>query len=83
MSVEFDGRRYEVLLGSDVQNDGMYLEMSDVTDGAPEVVLFAFYSDSDGHMTFSAYREELPFAAVEWFLSEAKQRLSPVTAAGT
>ena len=75
MTVEFEGRRYAVLLGSDVRNDGMYLEMSEVTNSAPDVVLLAFHSEADGRMTFSAYREDLPFSAVEWFLSEAKRRL--------
>lgn len=77
MTVEFAGRRYEVLLASDVVDDGVALEMSDVTDASPELVLFAFYSDADGEMTFSAFREELPFEAVEWFVGEARRRLPP------
>ncbi|HLL03556.1 MAG TPA: hypothetical protein VK539_23430 [Myxococcaceae bacterium] len=77
MSVEFEWRTYELLLCSDVQADGMYLEMMDTTDDARTVVLVAFYSDADGRMTLSAYRENLPLAAVEWFIAEAKRCLPP------
>ncbi len=79
MPIEFDGRRFSVQLGSDVVNDGMFLEMDELTPDGSSTVLYAFYSDVDGRMTFSAFREELPLTAVEWFISEAKRRLPPVS----
>jgi hypothetical protein len=33
-------------------------------------------------MTFSAYRRDLPFAAVEWLVREAARRLPPDAPAG-
>jgi len=81
MSITFDGRPYQLLFGSDVQRDGVYLELNDVSGASPVVVLFAFYSDADGRMTFSAYREDVPFEAVEWFTAEARRRLPSVTPA--
>ena len=75
MKTVFDGREYEVLRGSDVQNDGMYLEMSDVSGKTRETVLFAFRSYRDGRMTFSAYREDLPLEAVAWFIEQARRLL--------
>lgn len=74
MRAEFEGRRYEVLLGSDVQADGMYLELAELTDAAAASVV-VFRSDADGRMTFSASCRDLPLAAVEWFVVEAKRRL--------
>jgi len=53
---------------------GMYLEIS---DGA-EQLIEVFYSDADGLMTFSAYRQDLPLALVEWAIAEGKSRLTPV-----
>ena len=79
MSINFDGRPYELLFGSDVQRDGVYLELNDVSGPSPAVVLFAFYSDIDGRTTFTAYREDVPLEAVEWFTSEARRRLPSVT----
>ena len=81
MSITFDGRPYELLFGSDVQHDGVYLELNDVSGPSPVVVLFAFYSDADGRMTFSAYREDVPLEVVEWFAGEARRRLPSVTPA--
>lgn len=77
MKTEFGGRRYEVLRGSDVQNDGMYLEMNDVSGSTPDTVLFAFRSDRDGRFTFSAFRQDLPLEAVEWFIGRARALLAP------
>jgi hypothetical protein len=81
MPITFDGHPYELLFGSDVQRDGVYLELNDVSGATPVAVLFAFYSDADGRMTFSAYREDVPFGAVEWFIAEARRRLPSVTPA--
>jgi hypothetical protein len=72
----FDGREYEILLGSDVQNDGMFLEMNDLSGNVPDTVLFAFRSDIDGRVTLSAYREDLPLDAVAWFVQRARETLT-------
>jgi len=64
-----------VLFGSDVVNDGVYLEARDkATD---EVVLLSFYSDSDGSLSFEPHREGLPPGFVEWFRTESERRLPP------
>ena len=75
MKIEFEGRAYELLFGSDVQRDAVYLELSDVSGRAPLVVLDAFHGDADGRITLSAYREDLPLALVEWFVAEVRRRL--------
>lgn len=79
MLIEYGNRRYEILFGSDVINDGVYLELNDITEEPSENLLFAFWSDVDGSFTFSAYRENLPFELVETFLKEARKRLPPGT----
>lgn len=77
MRVEYAGRQYAMILGSDVIHDGMFLEMNDVTVEPEETILFAFWSDADGSLTFSAYKEQLPFELVELFMHEARTRLPP------
>jgi hypothetical protein len=69
---------YEVLFGSDVVNDGVYLEARARASG--EVVLLSFYSDVDGSMSFEQYHGDLPPGFVEWFRAESGRRLLPADA---
>ncbi len=70
------GKEYEIIFGSDVDNDGVYLEARDrATD---EIVMFAFYSDADGTLSFLLHAEGLPTGFVEWFRAESERRLPPV-----
>ena len=60
MRIEFDGCPFELVYGSDIQRDGVYLEVSDVSGPDPVAVLDAFHWDADGRITVSAYREGFP-----------------------
>ncbi|MFO0888805.1 MAG: hypothetical protein U0790_06615 [Isosphaeraceae bacterium] len=70
--------RFEVLFGSDLDNDGVYLEARDRS--TDEVVLVSFYSDADGSLSFEQHREGLPAEFVEWFRAESQRRLPPADA---
>jgi hypothetical protein len=78
-TVEFEGRQYSLTRACDLERDGMGLEMDDIADGGRELVLYAFYSDADGRISLSAFREDLPLAMVEWFISRARELLPPVS----
>ncbi|WP_020468292.1 hypothetical protein [Zavarzinella formosa] len=67
--------RYEVVMASDLQRDGMWLEFSDRLCG--ELVFLAFYSDIDGSMEFEKIQANLPPDAEAWFREEAIRRLPP------
>jgi hypothetical protein len=69
------GQEYRYVVGSDVQRDGMYLEVTD-TQTEPDV-LEVFYSDQTDQMTFTAYRWDIPLELVEWAVTLAKERLIP------
>ena len=73
--VEIAGQSYQIVVGSDIDRDGMYLEVQDTTDA---LVAEVFYSDKDGAMTFTTYRPDVPLALVEWMIAEGKARLTPV-----
>jgi hypothetical protein len=49
-----------------------------VTGSADDQALEAFYSDSNGTMTFSAHREDLALDVVEWFVRKARELLPRV-----
>ncbi len=75
MIIKHRNKQYEMTFGSDVINDGMYLELR---ENYSDVLLFAFWSDADSEFTFSAYQSDLPFDLVELFIQEARRRLPPV-----
>ncbi|WP_046120504.1 hypothetical protein [Ensifer aridi] len=75
--IEFGGRHFVLIHGSDVQRDGMYIEISEQIDGGTHVVLEVFYRDEDGRMTFSAFSEDLPLELVEFAAQTARERLTP------
>jgi hypothetical protein len=74
MIFDCNDRKYEIILGSDIVADGMYLEAREVEEPT-EVLLFAFWSDVDGSFTFSSYKQDLPFVLVEVFVQMARERL--------
>jgi hypothetical protein len=77
---EILGQSYVVTVGSDIQRDGMYLE---VEDDAEAVLAEVFYHDGDHTMTFTSYRSNLPLPLVEWMIVHAKERLIPVSGNGS
>lgn len=68
---------FELTMVSDVQRDGMFLELSDgVIEHAP--LAEVFYSDSDGRMTFATFdNASVPLDIVEWMIAEGRRRLPP------
>jgi hypothetical protein len=64
--------RYETVMASDVDRDGMYLELWERSPPR-ELALWAFYSDADGSFEFGRYRDDVPPE------QEARRRLPPMT----
>lgn len=77
MTLIINNRHYEMIMGSDDINDGMYLELNDITNNKTVQIMNAFFSGVDGKFTFWAYKDEIPFELVEVFVSEARRRLPP------
>lgn len=76
MTVKCEGKEYEIIFGSDVDNDGFFAECT--AEGKyDEVLLYAFWSDAGEGFTFSAFKEDLPFELVEIFVAQARRRLPP------
>jgi hypothetical protein len=71
------GREYHCVIGSDVQRDGMYLEIAETSAG-PEIVEI-FYSDQTHEMTVTTYRPDVPLEVVEWAIAKARERLIPTS----
>lgn len=78
--IELAGRNYKATIGSDVQRDGMYLELADQDE---RIVGEIFFSDVDGKMTVTLSQPEVPLEVVKWMIATAKIRLPPTDAVGS
>jgi hypothetical protein len=76
---EFDGRQFEVVMASDLDRDGMALELTDLADeSGVGPVLEAFWHDSEPGSDFIVHRSTvLPLPVIERFVEEARRRLPP------
>jgi hypothetical protein len=71
---------YRFVLGSDVERDGMFLELRREESGRRELLLEVFRSDADGALSFSAARPcDVPFGTVERFIARARAELADPT----
>ncbi|OBU04888.1 hypothetical protein [Morganella psychrotolerans] len=72
MFIEDNGTRYEIIRGSDVVRDGMYLELS-LPDTYPvEQLAEIFYSDVTHDFIISIFADSLPLSVIEILVAEAK-----------
>ncbi len=70
---------YRTVRGSDLQRDGMYLELIEESTGAE--VAEVLYSDATHEMTVSVFKPELPLRVVEMLIEKAKYDLPPTHSA--
>jgi hypothetical protein len=75
---EHEGRNFEVVMASDVINDGMGLELTDLGSSESGPALEAFWHDDGKTFDFIAHHAGiLPFAVVERFVAAARKNLPP------
>ena len=75
MGTEIDGAEYEFFSGSDVDRDGMYLEVFSPSNEGRELLGEIFYSDEHKTFSLSLFKEGVPLAVVEELISAAKRVL--------
>ena len=76
---EADGRRFEVLMASNVDRDGMALELTDLDqERGPGHALEIFWSDAESTFTFFAHRAiDVPLDILSRFVDTAVRSLPP------
>lgn len=75
MFIEVNGTRYEIIRGSDVVRDGMYLELR-LPDTSPvEQLAEIFYSDVTHQFSIRIFADNLPLSIIETLITEAKTAL--------
>ncbi|MDW7783322.1 hypothetical protein [Morganella morganii] len=72
MFIEENGTRYEIIRGSDVIRDGMYLELR-LPDTSPvEQLAEIFYSDVTHQFSIRIFADNLPLSIIEILVAKAK-----------
>ena len=69
--------QYKIVFGSDIDRDGVFLELSREEAGASRPVIEIFRSDADGRITVTSEPEPIP---LDWFtqiLDQVKTDLLP------
>lgn len=73
----FNGIEYEIVRGSDVDRDGMYLELSEKV--SRKIVAEVFYSDKTHDFSISCFEQDMPLTLIESLINDSKQLLPPVS----
>jgi hypothetical protein len=71
--------KFEIVFGSDVIHDGVYLELSEVGAQSRTPLVDIFRGDSDGTLRATFYTDEgyeLPFSVLEEFVQRARTELA-------
>jgi hypothetical protein len=68
---------YTIVRGSDVDRDGMYLELSEKE--SKKIIAEVFHSDRTHDFSLSCFRPDIPLALIESLINDAKQLLPPIS----
>ncbi len=71
--------KFEGLIGSDLERDGMYLEISEFPYNSVEVILEIFYSDITNKFSITLFKKNVALELIEEAIKIAKHRLVPVS----
>lgn len=80
MDREHQGARYTTLMFSDIQRDGMGLELHCTAQGRARTVAEIFYSDAEHTWTLATFDCDVPLDLIEELIAEARRRLPPEAA---
>ncbi len=69
--------KFEGLIGSDVERDGMYLEISESPYNSVEAILEIFYSDVTDKFSITLFKDNVSLELIEEAIKTAKHRLVP------
>ncbi|WP_067063246.1 hypothetical protein [Roseateles chitosanitabidus] len=68
---------YEFLRGSDLQRDGMFLEVAVKGTNPLRQLAEVFYSDLTGQFSLSCFERDVPIEVIERLLLQARESLPP------
>jgi hypothetical protein len=75
--IEYNGQSYGIIRGSDVQRDGMYLELWSAQNPDKQLCE-VFYSDVKYTMSLACFdQEDIPIEVFEEYLRQSRYLLTP------
>lgn len=77
MDREHNGARYTTLMASDLERDGMGLELQGMAGGQHTTVAEVFYPDASGALTLNTFDCDVSLELIEELIAEARRRLPP------
>jgi len=78
MDREHQGARYTTLMASDLQRDGVGLELQSTVQGQEaRTVAEIFYADAEHTWTLNTFSCDVPLDIIEDLIAEARRRLPP------
>lgn len=80
MDREHKRARYTTLMASDVQRDGIGLELWLTVQGQARTVAEVFYSDAEHTWTLNTFDCDVPLEIIEELIAEGRRRLAPSAA---
>lgn len=76
--MKFLNGEFEGLIGSDLERDGMYLEIVGA-ENPQDIFLEIFYSDILNKFSITLFKENIDLELIEEAIEIAKQRLVPIS----
>jgi len=76
--MKLSNEKFEQVIGSDLERDGMYLEIADVKNSA-DAYLEIFYSDITHKFSLTLFKEGIDLELIEEAIEIAKHRLVPIS----
>ena len=80
MDREHKRARYTTLMASDVQRDGIGLELWSTVQGQARTVAEVFYSDAEHTWTLNTFDCDVPLEIIEELIAKGRRRLAPSAA---
>lgn len=65
--------KYQLIRGSDIVRNGMYLELSEANTSPVRQLAEVFYSDATHDFVLSYCEANIPLVVIEWLISESKR----------
>lgn len=73
MILSHNGRDYEIVFGR--EGGEVFLELNSRSGDERDTLLFAYRSENDSAISFTAFHEGVPFELVERFAQQVRERL--------
>ncbi len=73
MKIDYKGTEYEIIQGSDILRNGVFLELTEYCSNFIDQVAEVFIPDDEGEVIFSCRKQSVPYEVISVLISEANR----------